>query len=654
MIYYVDQRDEFKEAMNFIKIRGIMAVDTETTGIDPLTSELLMIQIGNGSNQYVFDYQRLLRAGETFLELKEWLENKEKIKIFHNAKFDYKFLKHHLKCHINNILCTFVIEHALKKGIRQRGFNLAEVADRYVNADLEKSTRQTFGRHEIGQDFTEEQIRYAAQDVEHLIDIYKQQLELIEKRGIHDLISLECNAIAPTGDMELNGTYVNRTRWLNLFKIASNDRQKAKEAFFEEIKETIPKIQEALRQEAIEKSLEKGLADQEKTKKHQNQNTFDFFKMSEDQMRRSLERQFASSDQYTINIDSPVQIQKVLSLHLNTEITTTGEEKLKILNEPVADKLIAYRKASKLCTTYGEEFLRKAVHPVTKRIHTNFNQTKAESGRYSSSDPVNLQNIPSAAEYRAAFTVQHPDWRMICCDYASCELRILAEISQEPAWINAYKQGLDMHSMVASMMFGIPYEEIVDENNEVRGEYKDLRTRAKAIGFGVAYGMKAGRLANTLKIEIDEASDLLNKFWKAFPEIKKTLDRVAKEAIQQEYAESPLDKRRRYFKSFDLEVKKERAHAENIAKNMICQAPNASMIKKALCLLRSATIARGWESDIFRILMVIHDEIVCECHMSIVDEAKQLVENMMVEAAEYYVKSVPMKAEAKIDLHWVH
>lgn len=166
--------------------------------------------------------------------------------------------------------------------------------------------------------------------------------------------------------------------------------------------------------------------------------------------------------------------------------------------------------------------------------------------------------------------------------------------------------------------------------------------------------MKAGRLANTLKIDFEEARALLNKFWDAFPNIKKTLDEVAATAIKKEYAESPLDKRRRYFKSFDLEVKKERAHAENIAKNMICQAANASMIKLALVFLRDAALAKGWTSDDFRILMVIHDEVVCECRQELAKEVKKMVEEKMVQAAEHYVKTVPMKAEAVIDDHWVH
>lgn len=481
MVIYIDEPRDYYTAMGVIQSRTRMAVDTETTGIDPLLNEILMIQIGNAGTQYVFDYQRLKHKKADFDVLRRWLADPCKQKLFHNAKFDYKFLKHHLKCEINNIICTFIVEHTLKKGIRQRGFNLAEVADRYVGADLEKATRQTFVDHEIGEDFTAEQIEYAAKDVEFLIPIFTEQMQLVRYRGIEELVALECKAIAPTADMELNGVYVSPTKWLNLARIANKDREVARGMFIEEVKDSIPKLQQLLREESVEKAVE-GYKKNKKT--YENQGTFSFISTGPDDIRKHIEDSTPPAKDFEINIDSPVQVQKLLTIHLDTDVASTGEEKLKILNHPAADKLIAYRKATKLCTTYGDEFLRKAIHPITHRIHTNFNQTRAESGRYSSSDPVNLQNIPNKAEYRSAFQVQSPTWKMVCCDYASCELRILAEISQEQAWINAYKQGLDMHSMVASMMFGIAYEDIVDENNEVREEYKDLRTRAKAIGFG--------------------------------------------------------------------------------------------------------------------------------------------------------------------------
>jgi len=235
-----------------------------------------------------------------------------------------------------------------------------------------------------------------------------------------------------------------------------------------------------------------------------------------------------------------------------------------------------------------------------------------------------------------------------------CELRLIAEICNESAWIEAFKKGYDMHSFVASMLFQIPYEDMVNKDHEVLPEYKAFRSKAKNINFGVAYGMKAGRLAHNLGVTFDEARALLNKFWVTFPNIAKKLDQLANDAVKNEYAISPLDGRRRYLKTFDFDVSGERAHAQNIAKNLPFQGTNASITKRALVYIRRAALNKGWSADKFRILITVHDEIECECHKSIVDEATKMVEDMMIAAAEYYVKKVPMKVDVDVGDHWIH
>lgn len=191
-----------------------------------------------------------------------------------------------------------------------------------------------------------------------------------------------------------------------------------------------------------------------------------------------------------------------------------------------------------------------------------------------------------------------------------CELRLIAEISDEHSWIEAFKRGYDMHSFVASMLFQIPYETIVDENHKVRDEYKEFRKRAKALSFGVAYGMKAGRLAHNVGIGFEEAKALLNKFWVTFPNIAKKLQQLADDAVKNECAISPLDSRRRYLKTFDFTVSGEKAHAQNIAKNMPFQAASASITKRALVYIRQAALKRGWGTDKFRILITVHDKFL--------------------------------------------
>lgn len=655
MVSYIDKIEEYDKLVpKFLKERAMIAVDTETTGLDPFTSKLLLIQIGDTDNQLVINYQKLKNAGCDFKILKEVFESDQVFKVLHNAKFDYKMIKHHMNIELKQIYCTFVIENLLKKGIRQKGFSLADLAYNYLNIDMDKSVRASFHNSE-DLEFTEEQIKYSAVDIECLIPILTRQLELVKEWAILPLVTIECQAIAPTADMELNGVYLNPAKWKALFSKSEESRAKAEIELAEELGDTLVKYKATLRQEALEreKAQIKKKVDKVQAK---NANAMTLFPCDQTQLVAALaETNVPKLESFPVNLNSATQLKEILSLHIGKDVDSTEEEQLlKLGNYPIIPKIITYRKASKLCTTYGEEFLAKGIHPVTGRIHTNFNQTRADSGRYSSSDPVNLQNIPRAAEYRAAFTVQDPSWKMICADYSGCELRLIAEICDEPKWIKAFQAGYDLHSFVASMLYKIPYNTIVDQNHTVLPEYKEFRSKAKTLVFGITYGMKAGRLSYQLQVTPKEASDLLNKFWKEFPSIQVKLTEFAENAVTKKYAYSPLDGRRRSLGNFDMALSRERAHAENIAKNLPFQGGNASIIKRALVYIKNGAESRGWDASKFRILMTIHDEVEAECVGSIAEEALLMVEQKMIDAAHFYVKKVPMAVDIKIADHWVH
>lgn len=170
------------------------------------------------------------------------------------------------------------------------------------------------------------------------------------------------------------------------------------------------------------------------------------------------------------------------------------------------------------------------------------------------------QNIPSTAEYRAAFRPQKPGWKMICADYSGCELRILAEISEEPAFLECLRHPTqnDLHTMVASRLFDVPYEAVT----------RSMRKRGKAINFANLYGAGPGRLAEQLEITYREAKVLQDNFFKEFGEVRKLLKGLENLAFKNKYAWSPLDGRRRDLSSFDWDNPREVAHAYNIAKNL--------------------------------------------------------------------------------------
>ena len=260
-----------------------------------------------------------------------------------------------------------------------------------------------------------------------------------------------------------------------------------------------------------------------------------------------------------------------------------------------------------------------------------------------------MQNIPRASEYRAAFVA--PDgYKIIAADYAGCELREIAELSQEAGWMEALEKGYDLHSYVASVIFEIEYKELT-ENNVIKKKYKELRQQAKSINFGVAYGMGAHRLAKELDIEQRKAQKLLNQFWEKFPAIKELLDKLVKDAEKNGYAYSPLDGRRRYLTHTDWGVPSEKAHASNEAKNLPFQGGNATITKIALYRVKSKLEENDFDA---KIINVVHDEILVEVHASQVDEVCALIENEMVQAAYELIKTVPMVAESNVGDCWIH
>jgi len=306
---------------------------------------------------------------------------------------------------------------------------------------------------------------------------------------------------------------------------------------------------------------------------------------------------------------------------------------------PVISDLFKYREFSKRVSTYGETFL-NYIHPVDERIHSSFQQLGADSGRMSSNDP-NLQNIPHEQDYRTPFEAQREDWRIISADYSSQELRVLAQLSKEPAWLDAIKNKRDLHKMVASMMFRVPYDKVT----------KDLRTKAKTIGFGTIYGLSAYGLAKQLKISPDEGKSLLDSFFKAFPHVHRFLKQMERRALETKIAYSPLDGRIRDLSSVDWDDWRKRKHALNIAKNHPIQGASASITKLGLVLILKEFLKRNFKA---KIIGVIHDEILVECPLNEAEEATEIVKSSMIKSFNHYCPDVPMEVEPVIARHWVH
>jgi len=267
---------------------------------------------------------------------------------------------------------------------------------------------------------------------------------------------------------------------------------------------------------------------------------------------------------------------------------------------------------------------------------------------------MNLQNIPRKKEYRAAFTAQTSECKMICADYSGCELRILAELSQEPAWIDALKNNKDLHMMVYCDLHGLVYKDVVDENGKPLEKYKKARNAIKTLNFGLVYGMGPKRLADATGVSYNSAKSTMDQFFRTYPKIKNYLDKLETDAEINKYALSPLDGRKRWLWDFDWAVPKEASHARNIAKNLPFQGANASITKLALVNIREKILENNWDVDNqVMVVSTIHDEILMECKKELANIVLEMTKEQMLNAAHHYIKHVIMAVDATISDHWV-
>jgi hypothetical protein len=255
----------------------------------------------------------------------------------------------------------------------------------------------------------------------------------------------------------------------------------------------------------------------------------------------------------------------------------------------------------------------------------------------------NVQQIPATSDFRKCF-VAAPGYRLVTSDYSQAELRILAELSGDPAFVGAFRSGQDLHTLTASQMFGVPVDQV----------QKPQRSAAKAINFGLAYGMGPGGLAPRLGVTLDEAKDLISKYFKAYPGVQRWLDKAGRDAVRTGYSITPLGRKRFYTlpdeslkRNNEDEWRKQIAAIERQGKNSPIQGCNADMTKLALINLRAAL--NGWDA---RTVNTVHDEIVVEVREDQAEEVKHIVEHAMVSAGEAILKDVPIVAEAAVADYW--
>ncbi|MFI5234758.1 MAG: DNA polymerase I [Gemmatimonadales bacterium] len=360
-----------------------------------------------------------------------------------------------------------------------------------------------------------------------------------------------------------------------------------------------------------------------------------------------LEADIAAAAGAGVNLNSPKQLGALLFEKLQLPVlkkTKTGAstdaevlEELAGMGHLVPKLILEYREVQKLKSTYVD-ILPAAVHPDTGRIHTSFHQTGAATGRLSSSDP-NLQNIPirtpRGEEIRKGF-VPAAGCRFVVADYSQVELRLLAHFSGDPAFIEAFHTGGDIHRGTAAIIFGVAEKDVTPE----------MRSRAKTINFGTIYGQGPFALSKQLGISQEEAKAFITQYFERFAGVRAYLDRMVELAKQQGYVET-LFGRRRYIpevrdKNFSI-----RSFGERVATNSPLQGSAADLIKRGMIVLHRALRAEGLRS---RILLQVHDELVIEAPVAEVAHAERLVREKMEGAAEL---RVPLIVSVGVGDNWL-
>lgn len=594
---YVQTPDELNSALEELEKSPVLGVDVEGTGLDPYTSKLLLVQIGTEEKSYILDARKLnLRE---FPRYKSLLEDPKRIKLLHNAKFDYKFIKVQTGAKLSNVYDSMLAGAVLAAGLVGKNPSLKELTYKYCGFDLEKGVRKTF--EEYSGDITEAQLKYSSLDTLVMFPIFKSQIEELKREDLIKVAKLEFASTLAVAEMELRGMFVNIPKWKEVIEALDIKRQKYAQEF------------------------------QELIRPYYQTNYTDLFGNNVDVM----------------NVNSQAQLMDLFNKRIGLGLVNTNDEFLKTVNHPVVNVLREYRKYEKLLSAFGESLLEK-VNPVTGRLHPDYNQMGTATGRFSCKDP-NLQQIPRNSEeapFRELFNPA-PGYKLVTADYSSFEMRILADLSGDEKMIQALRDNLDIHSYTASLMFNVPY------TDDFKKQHPDLRQIAKPIGFGLMYGMSAMGLASQIGVSKEKGAEYLELYFKSYPSVRDFLNKLADDAVKKGWSTTPLGRKRWYRKPSptDPDYKRQIASIQRQAKNHPIQGTNADAIKFAFVFLQNRLEKEGVDGGITH---TVHDEIVCEIREDQAEDWAKIQSEEMVRAAKLFITKVPVCADTSVGDIWEH
>jgi len=429
-------------------------------------------------------------------------------------------------------------------------------------------------------------------------DELHELLDALESNNLRRVARLECLVTRPFASMEFHGLHIEQVRWQALIDEAALLKKEAQRKVCEHF--------------SIELPTETALFS-------------DNSALAEDAALNHL-------------LDSSQRMKPLIERVLGKSVKDTRRETLESIGHPAIKELLDYREQAKLLSTYGKRFL-EHVHTTTGRIHASFDALGTSSGRVSCASP-NLQNLPSDGRFHACVAAPHGRM-LVTADYSACELRVLAGLSEDPALLAAFEKDSDVHAEVATTMFGVAVS---------KTENAHLRKKAKAINFGLMYGMGARGLARTLECSNTEAETLFAAYFKAYPKVARYLEHLVDNALTNGYATTVLGRRLRFDEDV-LTAKNARGQIERIAKNMPIQGTAAEIMKLAMVRLQER-LSSDFSGAFF--VNMIHDEIVLECESKDAEALARVVKTEMEEAMVQLLPLVRPKAEVNAGPEWKH
>jgi len=589
----INTEDEIKDLVKVLEQQSTFSFDTETTGIYPHQAEIVGMSFSYkaGEAYYVPVSADMNEAKKTVSYFKDVLENTAITKIGQNIKYDMSIMKWYDVEVAGNLYDTMITHYLCEPDLRHKLDYLTESYLDYKMVPIEDLIGKG-GKNQLSmRDVSLEKVKeYAGEDADLTLQLAPVMKKLMAENELDPLyMDIEEPLIRVLCDLEYEGIRIDAS-FLNEYS----------------------------------KELEKIITNKE--------------------------QEIYKNAGVHFNIASPKQVGEVLFDRLKVPYrwkkTSTGQystdfDKLSELagEHIVIDTILEHRKFSKLKSTYVDA-LPTMVNPRTGRVHSNFNQARAATGRLSSENP-NLQNIPikdeAGREIRKAFVPRDEDHVLMAADYSQIELRIIAEISNDTSMLEAFVAGNDFHRATAAKVYGVPYEEVTSEQ----------RRNAKTVNFSITYGAGATNLSRQLAISRKDATDLIQNYFREFSGLKNYMDQTVSFARENGYVKTLLG-RRRNLRDINSRNSLTSSNAERVAINTPIQGTAADMIKIAMINIHKALKEQNFKS---KMILQVHDELVFDVYKPELEKLKVLVTDLMRNAIP--TLKVPILVEIGVGNNWL-